>query len=102
MKTMGQSLFDALEGRVLMAVTPPATGLEGNYYNDANFGGPTALRFDRAVDFSWPGSPASGIDAGSYSVRWTGRIKATTTETYRIYISTESPVRLWLGDQLVV
>jgi unsaturated chondroitin disaccharide hydrolase len=97
-----QVQFQPLESRVLLAVATPSTGLEGVYYNDSNFGGTSVTRFDRAVDFSWSGSPASGVDAGTFSVRWTGRVKPTRSESYRFLVTSESSVRLWVGDQLVV
>ena len=78
-----QVQFQPLESRVLLAVATPSTGLEGVYYNDSNFGGTSVTRFDRAVDFSWSGSPASGVDAGTFSVRWTGRVKPTRSATTR-------------------
>lgn len=101
---MGGSLGSAfalehLESRRLMA----ATGLAATYYNETNFGGTSSARVDRAIDFNWgKGSPAPSIAADTYSVRWTGRVKAPSSETYRLMLLSESAVRLWVGDQLVI
>jgi len=80
-----------------------ATGLQATYYNETNFGGTSTARVDRAIDFSWKkASPAPTIAADTYSVRWTGKVKAPTTETYRLMLMSESAVRLWVGDRLVI
>src|SRR5581483_3928365 len=94
---------EALEGRRMFSGdAAAATGLDAVYYNNANFSGTTVSRVDRAVDFTWKTSPAASIAATNYAVRWTGRIKAPTSETYRIYLVSESNVRLWIDNQLVV
>ena len=93
------SNFELLERRAFMAVT----GLTATYYNDINFAGSSTTRTDRAIDFAWgEGAPAPSIDSDNFSVRWTGRVKSQTSETYRFYALTESPVRVWVGEALVV
>src|SRR3954467_6793557 len=92
--------FETLEDRRLFA---SATGLSATYFDDVNFGGASAARTDAAVNFNWStGKPASGIHADTYSVRWTGRLKALSTATFRLFLLSESAVRLWIGDRLIV
>ncbi len=93
--------MDCLESRILFATV--ATGIQATYYDNTNFAGTNVTRVDRAVDFNWAsGSPAASIAADTFSVRWTGRVKATTSEIYRLYVLTQSPVRVWVQNQLVV
>ena len=91
--------LEPLESRRLLA----ATGLQATYYNDTNFGGTSTSRVDRAIDFAWKtASPAPTIAASTYSVRWTGRVKAPSSENYRLMLLSESAVRLWVDNQLVI
>ena len=91
---------EGLEGRALLATT---TGLQAAYFNETNYTGTSVSRVDRAIDFSWgAGAPASGINGDTFAARWTTRVKTQTSETYRLYLVSESPVRLWIGDRLVI
>src|SRR5687767_6871979 len=93
------TVVEALEGRALLATT----GLEATYFNETNFAGTSVARVDRAIDFNWgAGAPATGINGDTFTARWTTRVKTQTTETYRLYLVSESPVRLWIGDRLVI
>jgi beta-glucosidase len=51
-------------------------GLKGEYFNNANWQGqPVLTRVDKQVDFDWDAaSPAEGIPASAFSVRWSGSI----------------------------
>lgn len=85
---------------------PPAgTGLTGAYYNDANFGA-TQLkltRLDPKINFNWlSGSPAASIDPDTFSVRWTGFVQPTKTETYTFYTVSDDGVRLWVNGQPII
>jgi unsaturated chondroitin disaccharide hydrolase len=90
---------ELLENRRLLA----SSGLQSVYYDDLNFVGASVARVDRAIDMNWgTGKPVSSIGADTFSVRWTGRLKATTSENYRLFLVSESAVRLWIGDRLVI
>lgn len=50
-------------------------GLQGTYYDNADFSGRGKLRTDAAVDFAWRNSmPDSFIETAQYSIRWDGFI----------------------------
>jgi hypothetical protein len=90
---------EALEVRALLATT----GLQAVYFKETNFTGTSVARVDRAVDFAWGnGAPAGGINGDTFAARWTARVKTQTSETYRLYLVSESPVRLWIGERLVI
>src|SRR5262245_22038650 len=63
--------LESLEERSLLSA---GTGLTGQYFGDTHFGQLKATRTDAAVNFTWaPGrSPAPGVPAGQFSVRWSG------------------------------
>jgi hypothetical protein len=79
------------------------TGLNAEYFNNADFTGTKVARVDPAVDFAWgSGSPAGTLGVDTFSARWTGQIQAPYTGTYTFYTQSDDGVRLWVnGVQLV-
>jgi hypothetical protein len=79
------------------------TGVPGTYFDNANFTGASVTRIDPSIDFSWgTGSPAAGIDADTFSVRWTGQIEAPSSGTYTFYTQSDEGIRLWINNVQVV
>ncbi len=78
------------------------TGLTGQYFHNENFTGLAAERIE-AVAFNWgASSPVAGVDADTFSVRWTGQVEALYSEQYTFYTTSNQGVRLWVdGQQLV-
>ncbi len=85
------------------AGTAPGLGLLGTYYNNPDFTGAARTRLDPTVGFDWgTGSPVSGIGADTFSVRWTGRVRAQVTGTHTFTTQSDDGVRLWVnGVQLI-
>ncbi len=87
-------------------------GLKGEYFNNAEWQGqPVLTRVDKQVDFDWAAaSPAEGIPATAFSVRWSGSITVPGAGDYVFEISPEhcSPCdgadkyRLSLDDKQVM
>ena len=87
-------------------------GLKGEYFNNAEWQGqPVLTRVDKQVDFDWDAaSPAEGIAASAFSVRWSGSIAVPGAGDYVFEISPEhcSPCdgldkyRLFLDDKQVM
>ncbi|MCA9978452.1 MAG: hypothetical protein KC413_21980, partial [Anaerolineales bacterium] len=75
----------------------------GEYYNDVNLTGqPVLIRDDVNVNFAWgTDSPASGIAADQFSVRWT-RDLPVQSGLYRFTVTADDGVRLWVNGVLVV
>jgi hypothetical protein len=75
----------------------------GEYYNNRNLtGAPVVVRNESAIAFDWGGgSPAGGVPADDFSVRWTAAMFFEGgTYIFRAY--TDDGVRLWLDGQLLV
>ncbi|HEX3132769.1 MAG TPA: alkaline phosphatase family protein [Planctomycetota bacterium] len=94
---------------VLLTVTATpvvgsGTGLSGAYFDGQNLTGPVVLRTDPAVDFTWAATaaPISGIAAGTYSVRWSGRVQAPLSQAYTFLVTADDGVRLWVNGQKLV
>jgi hypothetical protein len=80
---------------------PPGTGLTGHYYLGTDLQEPVALtRVDATVNFDWSNAPPDpSLPNANYSVRWTGRLRATVTGTYAITFVSDDGVRLYFnGD----
>lgn len=79
------------------------SGLSGAYFNSENFVNPVLNRTDATVNFDWgSGSPASAVRADSFSARWTGQVKATTTGKYVFSTVSDDGVRLWVNGVQVI
>ncbi|PSR54641.1 hypothetical protein AHMF7605_14555 [Adhaeribacter arboris] len=78
-------------------------GLRGDYYNGTNFEEKVLSRTDKQVNFYlFRKSPGPGVYAEDYSVRWTGKLLAPVTGTYKIIVHVDDGVRLWLGGKLLI
>ena len=64
-------------------------GLRGEYFAASEFNGkPVLTRVDPQIDFDWnSASPAPGIPANSFAVRWTGTITAPAPGDYTLGVS---------------
>jgi hypothetical protein len=75
----------------------------GEYFNNADLTAPVMRRIDPAIFFNWnSGSPAASLAPGTFSIRWTGKILAATTDVYTFYVNSDDGVRLWIGGKLVI
>ncbi|MGN7763040.1 glycosyl hydrolase [Paenibacillus sp. 22594] len=79
-------------------------GLTGEYFNNAELSGtPALIRNDKKIDFNWHGNgPAAGLNKDTFSVRWTGKIKAGYNEKYTFTASSDDGIRVWIGGQLII
>jgi len=86
--------------------TPPAsgaTGLQATYYNSLDLTSKGITRTDPNIDFNWgTASPITGIPADKFSVRWTGQITPTVSDTYTFYLTGDDGVRMWVDDKQII
>ncbi|WP_202236169.1 glycoside hydrolase family 3 C-terminal domain-containing protein [Actinacidiphila reveromycinica] len=80
------------------------SGLKGEYFANTTLSGtPAVTRDDPDIDFDWgTGSPADGIPADGFSVRWTGTVTAPATGTYTLAATSDDGSRIYLDGKLVV
>jgi hypothetical protein len=108
MKIQGMAVF----GIVLMSLSScspgttlptPTQGLRGTYYNDLEFVGPKLERIDPQIQFNWKEeSPLVGIQPYTFSIRWTGRIKALGAGEYTFYTTSDDGVRLSIDGKSII
>ena len=79
-------------------------GARAEYFGNAKLSGPpSSERVDAQVNFDWGGkSPAPGVDAQSYSVRWSGELTPTHDGDYRIGAQVLGGFRLYVNDELLL
>ncbi len=89
---------------IAVGVAGSGTGLTGAYYpNRYLTGSATVTRTDATVDFDWgTGSPAGGIGADNFSVRWLGEIQAPLSGIYTFTTTSDDGIRLWVNNQLLL
>lgn len=76
---------------------------QASYWNNMDLSGTPALtRTEASVDYDWGGgSPAAGVNADSFSARWT-RYLDVTAGTYRFTATSDDGIRLWVDGALVI
>ncbi|MFT3748420.1 MAG: glycoside hydrolase family 3 C-terminal domain-containing protein [Agriterribacter sp.] len=79
-------------------------GLKGAYFNNINFDGePVFTRVDERISFGWTlFTPGEKIKQHFYSVRWTGKLKAPATGTYKIGLDGNDGFRLYINNKLII
>ncbi len=84
-------------------ITARPQGLKATYFNGTAFNTEVLQRNDANVNFAWgTGSPASGVNADNFSVRWLGCVVPEFSETYTFELFADNGVRLWINDSLIV
>jgi hypothetical protein len=84
-------------------VSTPSRGWRGEYYANRWLNHPPVLiRDDTSLGFNWSdGSPANGLPADNFSVRWT-RTFHFEPGSYRFITTTDDGVRLWVNGHLLI
>ncbi len=80
------------------------TGLRGEYYNNKTLSSPSVLtRTDATVNNDYGnGSPAAGVNADNFSVRWTGQVEAPVSGSYTFSTTSDDGVRLFVNGNQVI
>ena len=78
-------------------------GLTGTYFNNTTLSGTPVLTRVEAIDFNWGGgSPGGAVGKKDFSARWTGRLIAPTSGTYRLQAQADDGVRVWVNGTLAI
>jgi hypothetical protein len=77
-------------------------GVVGSYYNTANFSGAIVRQRTERINFTWSGSPAGGVNADHFSVRWIGKIEAPVSGAYQVQTDSDEGIRVWVNGVLVI
>ncbi len=80
-------------------------GLKGEYFNNVTLSGkPVFTRIDPVVQFGWTlfSPDPEKLSYDFYSIRWTGKLKATAGGKLKIGIDGNDGYRLYLNNKLVI
>ncbi|WP_405578662.1 glycoside hydrolase family 3 C-terminal domain-containing protein [Streptomyces sp. NBC_01190] len=79
-------------------------GLFGQYHNSTDLSGAVvASRVDSSIDSVYGGaSPASGVNATNWSVKWTGNLTPPTSGSYTFSLNSDDGSRLFVNGQQIV
>lgn len=80
-----------------------ASELVGDYFNNPTLSLPDVGKRDdgTSLDFVWPDSPAPGVNADYFSVRW-GQLLTTSAGTYHFALTHDDGGRLYVDGALVL
>ena len=79
------------------------TGLNATYYNGVNFDSEIITRIDSTINFDWAAdSPAEGVNANVFSVRWTGQVQPRYSGVYTFYSTADNGCRVWVNNELII
>ncbi|MBX3050886.1 MAG: hypothetical protein KF753_05395 [Caldilineaceae bacterium] len=81
----------------------PITDWKGEYFNNKSLSGtPVVVRNDAAINFDWgAGSPAAGVTADAFSVRWSQKL-TLATGMYRFRMTVDDGARLFVNGHTLI
>ena len=78
------------------------SGLVGQYFGNDSFSGTPHVQLDSTIDFNWgDDSPAPGIPANDFTVRWTGALMTHAAGTYYFRADRDDGFRLYINGAFV-
>ena len=79
-------------------------GLDAEFFSNITLSGqPAVTRVDKQINFLWTlSSPDRKIPKDFYSARWTGKIHAPKSGTFKIGIDANDGFRLYLNNKLLI
>ncbi len=79
-------------------------GIAAQYFPNNNFSGTPVARKDPMIAWNWANqSPAEGIPADGFSVRWEGEIVVPTNSRYTLFSEPKNgSAKVWLNDELIL
>ncbi len=75
---------------------------QGQYFAGKDFNNLKHERDDKTINFVWNGSPAPGVPAEGFSVRWTGTFIAQKDGLHYFHTSCDDGSRLWIGQKKLI
>jgi uncharacterized protein (DUF1800 family) len=59
-------------------------------------------RTDATVEFTWSGSPGTGVNSDRFSTRWTGEVLPEFSQIYTFFFTADDAARVWVNGKLLV
>ncbi len=85
-------------------LSSPSPVWRAEYFNNPYLiGAPVLVRDEANIYYDWGmGSPAPGVAADNFSVRWTGTINVTASGNYTFQTTSDDGVRVWVDGGLLI
>jgi hypothetical protein len=83
------------------STTVEGIGLFARYFTGMGFTTFFRQRVDNTVNFTWDTANNPAGNADTFSVRWTGQIRAPETGTYQFFSNSDDGFRLWVNNTLL-
>lgn len=97
------SLTASVQGRGQRALFQSNSAFAASYFNNTTLTGTAVSTRTENIDFDWgTGSPGGGVNADSFSVRWTSSSTAAVAGNYRFQTISDDGVRVYVNDVLVI
>jgi len=78
-------------------------GLLGEYFDNMNLTDPKLTRVDQRIEFDFGRDPPHpSMDGETFSISWSGYLRAENSISHDIYTTSNDGVRLWLDGALVI
>lgn len=91
---------EALEARAMLTA---GIGLQAQYFATGESVAPALVRLDSEIDFNWGAASAdANLLTDDFSVRWSGQVEATRTESHTFTVTSNDTARLWVNGQLLI
>ncbi|GIH20397.1 beta-glucosidase [Rugosimonospora africana] len=100
----GSGQLPPVDSSYLTPSSGTGTGLFGQYHNSTDLSGAVvASRVDGGVDVVYGGaSPAPGVNATNWSVKWTGTLRPPATGSYQFSLNSDDGSRLFVNGKQVI
>lgn len=100
---LGSNGYPAIDSSFFTPPSGTGNGLQGDYYaNTSLSGSPVHTQVDPNVHYTWNGSPAPGVPATNWSVKWTGTLTPPKTGTYTFGLTSDDGSRLFINGHEVI
>ena len=103
--SVSDSLLTSTDDVTVVVIAGAVAWPHGAYFNDSggtHLGTVVLTRTDNTVNFSWSGSPGTGVNSDNFSVRWTGFVQAPVAGSFRFRTVSNDGIRLWINGQQVI
>jgi len=95
-----------LDGVTDLAVSsihrPGGNGLVGSYFDKTDQTDRKRVSVDPGIAFDWGLSAPAGLNANTFSVKWTGILFCNETGSYTFWADVNDGVRVWLDGNMVI
>jgi hypothetical protein len=84
-------------------VAVAGTGINAEYFDNADLTGTRVARIDSTIDWYFPSSsPDPALGADTFSARWTGKLQPAVSGPHTFHVTYNDGVRLFLDDRVVI